>query len=182
MSRLLLSVGRRHIFQRMSPCVSDFHLLRMPRRALSSRNNPQAQKPQVEESTGRSDDNSEWINSDERSDHLTKTEWWILRIAVVSCTAAIAMFTWTKYEIEKRLESLPLDEQKAWRDGTYPEFKKHKERLALMAVEESSEGFNAADEFEGARPGFVFKRGAAGLGYYPDLVGEQLAALERENQ
>ena len=51
-----------------------------------------------------------------------------------------------------------------------------------MAVEESSEGFTAADEFEGARPGFVFKRGVAGLGYYPDLVGEQLAALESENQ
>jgi len=29
-------------------------------------------------------------------------------------------------------------------------------------------GFEAASSFQGARPGFVFKSGDAGLGYYPD--------------
>ena len=32
----------------------------------------------------------------------------------------------------------------------------------------SVEGFAAAAAFQGARPGFVFKAGSAGVGYYPD--------------
>ena len=32
----------------------------------------------------------------------------------------------------------------------------------------SVEGFAAAAAFQGARPGFVFKSGSAGVGYYPD--------------
>ena len=30
------------------------------------------------------------------------------------------------------------------------------------------EGFTSASAFQGARPGFVFKQGSEGLGYYPD--------------
>ena len=32
----------------------------------------------------------------------------------------------------------------------------------------STDGFAAASKFEGAKVGFVFKQGGAGLGYYPD--------------
>jgi len=32
------------------------------------------------------------------------------------------------------------------------------------------EGFEAAKTFLGARPGFVFKKGLWGVGYYPDLT------------
>jgi len=33
-------------------------------------------------------------------------------------------------------------------------------------------GFSPADTFCGARPGFVFKAGSAGVGYYPDIILE----------
>ena len=35
------------------------------------------------------------------------------------------------------------------------------------------EGFVAAPTFAGARAGHVFKRGTAGLGYYPDFRGAE---------
>mmetsp|Transcript_57839 Transcript_57839/g.125556 ORF Transcript_57839/g.125556 Transcript_57839/m.125556 type:complete len:87 (-) Transcript_57839:108-368(-) len=38
-----------------------------------------------------------------------------------------------------------------------------KEQLQII------EGFQPASQYEGSRPGFVFKAGAAGLGYYPDI-------------
>ena len=33
------------------------------------------------------------------------------------------------------------------------------------------EGYEAASSFQGARKGYAFKTGAAGLGYYPDKGG-----------
>lgn len=39
-----------------------------------------------------------------------------------------------------------------------------KDSCAQMSVE----GFEAATSFMGVKPGFAFKRGDAGLGYYPD--------------
>ena len=45
-----------------------------------------------------------------------------------------------------------------WYDGSYEEVRRAKER--------ECEGFEAADGFQGERPGFVFKHGGAGLEYY----------------
>ena len=42
--------------------------------------------------------------------------------------------------------------------------------------------FSAAGAFKGARPGFVFKTGELGLGYYPDLTSLPAAAAEVEDK
>ena len=120
---------------------------------------------------------NEWIHSDDRTVHLTRNEKWVMRIAVVSCTGAIAMFTWTKWEVEKRLAMMPEPEREAWMSGKYVEFKERETQKAMDAAEQM-EGFVAAPSFEGERPGFVFKLGGAGLGYYPDVVGKRVAELE----
>ena len=73
--------------------------------------------------------------------------------SVLVLRAAIGMFTLTKWEVEKRVKSeLPFEQQKNWYAGTW----------------EPLEGFIAAESFQGAKPGHVFKMGRAGLGYYPD--------------
>jgi hypothetical protein len=41
--------------------------------------------------------------------------------------------------------------------------------------------FSAAGAFTGARPGFVFKMGELGLGYYPDRPPLQATAAEAED-
>ena len=89
-----------------------------------------------------------------------------MRIAVVSCSAAIAMFTWTKWEVERRIrEELSEAEQKQWYDGTYLEAKAaEKAKLEL-----ERQGYEASNQFTGAREGMVFKYGPLGLGYYPDV-------------
>ena len=67
--------------------------------------------------------------------------------------------------------------------GNYQEHKEKKMKLASLAVvEDNAEGFIASDSFEGYRPGMVFKRGSAGIGYYPDVYGEKLEQLERSSQ
>ena len=117
------------------------------------------------------------MRSDERTVHLSNTEWWVLRIAVVSCTAAIAMFTSTKWEVERRLAELPEDDREAWMAGNYQEHKEKKLKLASVAVaDDNTEGFIASDSFEGYRPGMVFKKGKDGVGYYLDEVGSGAAA------
>ena len=42
--------------------------------------------------------------------------------------------------------------------------------------------FSAAGAFKGARPGFVFKTGELGLGYYPDRPSLRAAAAEVEDK
>jgi hypothetical protein len=42
--------------------------------------------------------------------------------------------------------------------------------------------FSAAGAFTGARPGFVFKMGELGLGYYPDRPPLQATAAEAEDK
>ena len=42
--------------------------------------------------------------------------------------------------------------------------------------------FSAAGAFKGARPGFVFKTGELGLGYYPDRPSLPAAAAEVEDK
>ena len=128
-------------------------------RALSSKPPGQQQQQQQQKSQ------EEWIHSEERAAQLSSSERWIMGIAVVSCTAAIAMFTSTKWEVERRIrEQLTEEEQQKWYDGTYVTSK-----LAAEAAREAEcEGFDASDEFAGSRPGMVFKTGPAGLGYYVD--------------
>ena len=53
-------------------------------------------------------------------------------------------------------------------DLTVPELKKPAEPVKV-------EGFVAAAAWSGAKPGFVFKTGPAGLGYYPDVPQKPLA-------
>ena len=60
-----------------------------------------------------------WWQSTERQAHITQAERRVAIIAVVSCTAAIAMFSWNKREVEDRLQKLPPDVQRAWREGNY---------------------------------------------------------------
>lgn len=103
-------------------------------------------------------------------------------IAVVSTTAAIAMFTWTKWEVERRLKELPDADREAWMAGDYKEYKEKQLKMASLKVEESSEGFEASHMFDGYRQGMVYKAGVAGLGYYPDHYGDKLAALEVADQ
>ena len=38
------------------------------------------------------------------------------------------------------------------------------------AASPTIDGFVPSDAFTGAKPGFVFKRDRAGIGYYPDIV------------
>lgn len=61
----------------------------------------------------------EWINSDERTSHISKVEKRVAAFAVLSCSAAICMFTWTKWEIDEKLERMSEDAQGKWRDGSY---------------------------------------------------------------
>ena len=97
--------------------------------------------------------------------YLERYEKIIMGISVVSCAAAIAMFTWTKREVERRVDELPDEQRRQWYDGTYQQAREAEEkRLA-----QECEGFEVAPAFEGARPGHVYKRGPAGLGYYRDL-------------
>lgn len=100
-------------------------------------------------------------------------------IAIISSTCAIGMFTWTKWEVERKLKELPEADREAWLAGNYVEHKEKQLRMASLVVEESTEGFVASDAFDGPRPGMVFKKGSIGLGYYPDVYGEKLAELER---
>ncbi len=44
---------------------------------------------------------------------------------------------------------------------------------ASATSQQPVEGFAAAAAFQGARQGFVFKAGPAGLGYYPDTAGRR---------
>merc|ERR1711935_1029079 len=108
---------------------------------------------------------------------MGNNEKWVMRIAVVSCTGAIAMFTWTKWEVEKRLALMPEPEREAWMSGKYKEFTQHETQKAMDTAAQM-EGFIAVPSFEGERPGYVFKQGDAGLGYYPDVVGKRIAELE----
>merc|ERR1719356_1842998 len=51
--------------------------------------------------------------------------------------------------------------------------------------EEGAEGrmfFEPASSFQGARPGFVFKMGPRGLGYYRDAKQEMLKAEKKEQK
>ena len=119
-------------------------------------------------SSGSSKPDSEWIHSEERAVQLTRSERMIMGIAVVSCTAAIAMFTTTKWEVERRVrEQLSEADQQKWYEGTYADYKKAEEE----AREAEIAGYIAANEFTGARTGMVFKTGPVGLGYYPDVKG-----------
>ena len=118
-----------------------------------------------------------WVMSEERTEHLNSQEKWVMRIAVGSCAIAIASFTYTKWEVEKRLaDELNDEERAAWYAGTY----NHEEAQAKRRMEASLirgpvplvpvslNGFVAAAAFEGPREGMVFKRDLAGLGYYVD--------------
>ena len=73
-------------------------------------------------STGAAAD--EWLHSEERTANITRNERWIVGIALVSGSLAMAMFTATKWEVERRLQELPPEEEQAWRDGTYKPQKK----------------------------------------------------------
>lgn len=56
---------------------------------------------------------------------------------------------------------------------------------ANVARKELMGGFEPSDSFKGARPGFVFKLGVKGLGYYEDASSSELearAARERERE
>lgn len=98
----------------------------------------------------------EWLHSEERSVALSRSERMIMGIAVVSCTLAIAMFTSTKWEVERRVrEQLSEDDQKRWYAGTYVDTKKLMEELR----QKECDGFEAADAFTGSREGMVFKSG-----------------------
>ena len=62
----------------------------------------------------------EWLLSAERTAHLEHNEKWIMRIGVFFTGLAIASFTWTKWEVEKRLkDELNDEERKQWYAGTY---------------------------------------------------------------
>ena len=55
----------------------------------------------------------EWKQSEERTVHLTTAEKWVMRTAVITSSLAIAMFTWTKWEVERRIkEELSEEDQK----------------------------------------------------------------------
>ena len=70
-----------------------------------------------------------------------------------------------KREVERRVDELPDEHRRQWYDGTYQQAREAEEkRLA-----QECEGFEAAPAFDGARPGHVYKRGPAGLGYYRDV-------------
>ena len=58
------------------------------------------------------------------------------------------------------------------REQTVPELRLPGEQPPATSSN-SVDGFVAASTFGGARPGFAFKVGAAGLGYYPDPKQQQ---------
>lgn len=100
-----------------------------------------------------------------RADEICVAAW-----SLVTAAAAMGMFTWTKWEVERRIkEELDEEAQKSWFAGTFHATHAH----------ELTEGFVAAEAFDGERPGFVFKHGRAGLGYYPDYMQQTKAAVEK---
>ena len=128
--------------------------------------------------------NVEWLMSQERTEHLNENEKWLMRITVVSSAAAIACFTYTKWEVEARLkEELNQEERTAWFAGGYQQaLHTRREKLQEDALPMppppppppvSLEGFVPAESFAGARDGMVYKRDAAGVGYYKDEPLEQ---------
>ena len=112
------------------------------------------------------------MHSDERTEEITQNEKRMAGIAVFTCALAIAGFTWTKWEVERRVdEELSEEHKKEWYDGTYQQ-----KRLAEQRMREAEiEGFEAAEQFTGPRAGFVFKRGPIGLGYYRDVRNPDFA-------
>ena len=61
-----------------------------------------------------------WVNSQERDEHLSTRERFVMRVAVVSGVLAIVGFTLNKWEIERQLdEKLSPEDQKRWREGTW---------------------------------------------------------------
>ena len=134
-------------------CVRG-HMMHTPgllTRALSSK--PHKSPAGGKSSPGRDE---EWLQSEERSVALSRSERMIMGIAVVSCTLAIAMFTSTKWEVERRVrEQLSEEDQKRWYAGTYVDTKKLMEELR----QKECDGFEAADAFTGSREGMVFKSG-----------------------
>ena len=111
----------------------------------------------------------EWLHSEERSVALSRSERMIMGIAVVSCTLAIAMFTSTKWEVERRVrEQLSEEDQKRWYAGTYvPDLNRNStdvrctetKKLMEELRQKECDGFEAADAFTGSREGMVFKSG-----------------------
>ena len=150
-------------------------LVTLPSRCLSrkagqaGRSIPKQAKPTSSAATSQKPadpSQSEWFYSEERAEEISRNEKTIAGIAVVTCALAIAGFTWTKWEVERRVqEELSEVHQKEWYEGTYQQ-----NRLAEQRAKEAEiEGFEAMDKFAGAREGYVFKAGPVGLGYYPDL-------------
>jgi curved DNA-binding protein CbpA len=68
-------------------------------------------------------------------------------------------------------------------DAFYPRtrLRPFSKRIGMNASILVPPGFSAAKTFCGARPGFVFKRGVAGQGYYPDVVSEQQQNAKQQN-
>ena len=119
--------------------------------------------------------NVEWLLSAERTAHLEHNEKWIMRIGVFFTGLAIASFTWTKWEVEKRLkDELNDEERKEWYAGTYDHERAVFTREQAKLIEErglpqvSVDGFVPAASFGGPREGMVYKKDTAGLGYYVD--------------
>ena len=102
----------------------------------------------------------EWVESKERAEYLSKNEKWIAGIAVASGVICLASFTGIKWEVDRRVKDMSDEDQQLFYDGTYKQVKEAE--AAAMQLE--CEGFVAASEFAGPRPGMAFKLGPAGLG------------------
>ena len=85
----------------------------------------------------------EWMHSDERTEEITRNEKRMAGIAVFTCALAIAGFTWTKWEVERRVEEeLSEEHKKEWYEGTYRQKRLDEQRMR----EAELEGFEAALE------------------------------------
>ena len=78
-----------------------------------------APKPQLTPEEIKAAEDEAWLRSPERTAQINYYEKWIAIIAVVSSCAAMALFTWTKWEVEAKLQKLPDDDRQKWYDGTY---------------------------------------------------------------
>ena len=76
-------------------------------------------KPQPTPEEIKAAEDAAWLHSPERTAQIHYYEKWIAIIAVVSSCAAMAMFTWTKWEIEASLKKLPDEDRQKWYDGSY---------------------------------------------------------------
>ena len=134
----------------------------LARRALSSSRG-------IKSGAGAASDADAWTHSEARTEQLRKTERIALGVFIATAPFVYGMFWWCG------IVELPWGKKSAPSSDAAPRVPSATDRMkdgaAPAAAAEApwgSSAFIPCAAFEGERPGYIFTRGAQGLGYYPD--------------